>query len=78
MEGFTLSRDEYLALRRLIESERESEGAREQAVEARKPRKRTARDRFMSKEMKALRRKHPRMAQTAIMSKANKAWRRKK
>jgi hypothetical protein len=26
-EGFTLSRDEYLALRRLIDSERESEGA---------------------------------------------------
>jgi len=27
MDGFTLSREEYLALRRLIDSERESEGA---------------------------------------------------
>jgi hypothetical protein len=35
-EGFTLSRDEYLALRRLIDSERESEGAALEAKE--KPR----------------------------------------
>jgi len=35
-----LTVDEYMAIRRLIESERESEGAQEQAVAA-KPRRRT-------------------------------------
>jgi hypothetical protein len=33
-----LTMDEYLAIRRLIESERESEGAREQAAEPKKRR----------------------------------------
>ena len=46
---------------------------------ARKPkRKLTAHNRFMRKEMKALRRKHPRMKQPQIMKKANVAWRKHK
>ncbi len=44
----------------------------------RKPRKQTAYNRFMKREMKALRRKHPRMKQPQIMKKAAAAWRRKK
>jgi hypothetical protein len=44
----------------------------------RRPRKITAYNRFMKKEMKALRRKHPRMKQPQIMKKAALAWRRKK
>ena len=43
-----------------------------------KPRKLTAHNRFMKKEMRTLRRKHPRMKQTQIMKKANVAWRKKK
>jgi len=43
-----------------------------------KPRKLTAHNRFMKKEMRSLRRKHPRMKQTQIMKKANAAWRKKK
>tara|TARA_Y100001951_G_scaffold57261_1_gene45439 strand:- start:1336 stop:1599 length:264 start_codon:yes stop_codon:yes gene_type:complete len=43
-----------------------------------KPRKLTAHNRFMKKEMRALRRKHPRMKQPQIMKKANVAWRRHK
>ena len=41
-------------------------------------RKLTAHNRFMKKEMKALRRKHPRMKQPQIMKKANVAWRKHK
>lgn len=52
-------------------------------VSDRKPKKRgpkkpSAYNRFMAKEMKKLRRKHPRMKQPAIMKKAAKAWRAKK
>lgn len=44
-----LSGEEYHALMRLVESERESEGAHEEAVEAKKTRKRTANDRAMAR-----------------------------
>jgi hypothetical protein len=43
-----------------------------------KQRKLTAHNRFMKKEMKALRKKHPRMKQPQIMKKANVAWRKHK
>jgi hypothetical protein len=42
------------------------------------PRKLTAHNRFMKKEMKSLKKKHPRMKQPAIMKKANVAWRKHK
>jgi len=55
-----------------------SRGRRIPSNPARTPRKLTAHNRFMKKEMRSLRRKHPRMKQTQIMKKANVAWRKKK
>ena len=51
MANVTLSLEEYHALMRLVESERESEGAHEEAVEAKKTRtrSRTKNDRIMSR-----------------------------
>jgi len=43
-----------------------------------KTRKLTAHNRFMSKELKKLRKKHPRTAQSTLFKRANAAWRRKK
>ena len=48
------------------------------ANKKRSGRKPTAYNRFMKREMKSLRRKHPRMKQPQIMKKAAAAWRRKK
>ena len=48
-EGFTLSRDEYLALRRLIDSERESEGATLAQKEKPKKRKRSRKGKKMTR-----------------------------
>ena len=42
------------------------------------PRKPSAYNRFMSKELKALRRKHPRTAQATLFKRAAKSWKRKK
>lgn len=52
MADVTMTLDEYEALRRLITSERESEGAEEQAKESRRTRKKTSNDRNMSKAMR--------------------------
>ena len=52
MAHVQLTLEEYHALMRLVESERESEGAHEQAVEKKRTRKKTASDRNMSKAMK--------------------------
>lgn len=49
MADITMTLDEYEALRRLISSERESEGAEEQSAEKKKPRVRTKNDRIMSR-----------------------------
>ena len=49
MANVTLSLEEYHALMRLVESERESEGAHEEAVEAKRTRSRTKNDRIMSR-----------------------------
>ena len=43
-----------------------------------KTRKLTAHNRFMSKELKRLRKKHPRTQQATLFKRANVAWRRKK
>lgn len=45
---------------------------------SRKARKPSAYNRFMSKELKALRRKHPRTAQATLFKRAAKSWKRKK
>ena len=43
-----------------------------------KPRKLSAHNRFMSKELKRLRKKQPRTGQTKLFQMANRAWRAKK
>ena len=48
MANVTLSLEEYHALMRLVESERESEGAHEEAVVRDRTRKKTKNDRNMS------------------------------
>ena len=52
MANVTLSLEEYHALMRLVDSERESEGAHEEAVEAKKSRKKTKNDRIMSRALR--------------------------
>ena len=52
MAHVQLTLEEYHALMRLVESERESEGAHEQAVEKKRSRKKTSSDRKMSIAMK--------------------------
>ena len=49
MADITMTLDEYEALRRLISSERESEGAEEQTAEKKKTRRKTAGDKIMSR-----------------------------
>jgi len=49
MADITMTLDEYEALRRLISSERESEGAEEQSAEKKKSRTRTKNDRIMAR-----------------------------
>ena len=67
MADITMTLDEYEALRRLITSERESEGAAEQAAASKKrTRKKTAADRKMSAAMKQAR---------AAATKKNGDWR---
>lgn len=48
------------------------------ATTPKKTRKLTAHNRFMSKELKKLKKKHPRTSQKQLFKKANAAWRRKK
>mgnify|MGYP000929516896 FL=1 len=71
-----LTVDEYLALRRLIDSETESEGAREEATvtkRTRKPRK-TAYQRFVADQMPKHKRKYPRAKPQAHMKRIAKEW----
>lgn len=51
MADVTMTLDEYEALRRLITSERESEGAEEEAKASKKTRRKTKSDKMMSKAM---------------------------
>lgn len=67
--------EEYEALRRLIGSERESEGATEEARIVKKKRKVSAYQKNFGKQLKALKRMHPRMKGPALMKKAHKATR---
>ena len=52
MASVTLTLEEYEALRSLIGSERESEGAVEEAKESRRTRRKTQNDKIMSKAMR--------------------------
>jgi len=77
MATVTLTLEEYEALRSLISSERESEGATlaEVLPEKKKPRKVSKYGREFGKQLKALIKKHPRSKVTALMSKAHRATR---
>ena len=77
MGNVTLTLEEYEALRRLITSERESEGAMEQA-KADPPKKKRKVSRYQKefgKQMKKLKAKHPRTKVTSLMSKGHSATR---
>jgi hypothetical protein len=75
MGNVTLTLEEYEALRRLIGSERESEGAHEQAVEKKKKRKVSRYQKEFGKQMKKLKAAHPRTKVTQLMSRGHTATR---
>ena len=78
MATITMTLEEYEALRSLISSERESEGAslaaREEASKPKK-RKRSKYNKTLSKNIEMLKKKHPRTKVTALMTKAHAATR---
>lgn len=75
MATITMTLEEYEALRSLISSERESEGASLVDREMNKPkkRKRSKYNRELSKQLKMLKAKHPRTAITKLMKRAHRA-----
>ena len=75
MATVTMTLEEYEALRSLISSERESEGASLADREMNKPkkRKRSKYNRELSKQIKMLMVKHPRTAVTKLMKRAHRA-----
>ena len=75
MAEVRLTLEEYEALRRLITSERESEGAEEQAVEKKKKRKVSKYQREFGRQMKKLKAAHPRTKVTQLMSRGHTATR---
>ena len=62
MATVTLTLDEYEALRRLITSERESEGAHEATVEKKKPMKKSPYRKELTRCQKECIKLHPRMS----------------
>jgi len=81
MPTVTMTLEEYEALRSLISSERESEGAsladREMNSAAAKPKKRkkSKYQRELGRQLKMLKAKHPRTKITALMKRAHRATR---
>ena len=75
MGNVTLTLEEYEALRRLIGSERESEGAHEQAVEKKKKRKVSRYQKEFGRQMKKLKAAHPRTKVTQLMARGHRATR---
>ena len=69
--------EEYEALRRLITSERESEGAREKAKVARKKKRVSKYSREFGRQLKKLKAKHPRTKVSSLMKRAHRATRKK-
>ena len=76
MADVTMTLEEYEALRRLISSERESEGAMEQA-KAKKPRKANKYNKEFGRQLKKLKAAHPRTKTSGLMSRAHTATRKK-
>ena len=75
MGNVTLTLEEYEALRRLIGSERESEGAEEAAAPKKKKRKVSKYQREFGRQMKKLKAAHPRTKVTQLMSRGHSATR---
>lgn len=80
MATVTMTLEEYEALRSLISSERESEGAsladrRMDMPEKPKKRRRSKYSRELGRQLKMLKKKHPRTAVTALMKRAHRATR---
>ena len=78
MANVTLSLEEYHALMRLVESERESEGAHEEAVIAKKkPMKKSPYRKELTRQQRIVEKKHPRMSFSAKAAKAHALTRKK-
>jgi hypothetical protein len=75
MPTVTMTLEEYEALRSLISSERESEGASLANREMNKPKKRkkSKYQRELGRQLKMLKKKHPRTAITKLMKRAHRA-----
>lgn len=75
MATITMTLEEYEALRSLISSERESEGASLADREMNKPKKRkkSKYQRELGRQLKMLKKKHPRTKVTALMKRAHRA-----
>ena len=78
MANVTLSLEEYHALMRLVESERESEGAYEEAVIAKKkPMKKSPYRKELTRQQAIVEKKHPRMSFGAKATEAHRLTRKK-
>tara|TARA_Y100001938_G_C7763101_1_gene269507 strand:- start:117 stop:383 length:267 start_codon:yes stop_codon:yes gene_type:complete len=76
MGNVTLTLEEYEALRRLITSERESEGAELAAADPPKKKRKVSRyQREFGRQMKKLKAAHPRTKVTALMARGHSATR---
>lgn len=76
MPTVTMTLEEYEALRSLISSERESEGASlaDRKMKSKpKQRKKSKYQRELGKQLKMLKKKHPRTAITKLMKRAHRA-----
>jgi len=71
MAHVTLTLEEYEALRSLISSERESEGATLVAAPKKKKRKVSKYSREFGRQLRALKKKHPRSKIGSLMSQAH-------
>ena len=77
MASVTLTLEEYEALRSLISSERESEGAHEQAVEKKKTINKSPYRKELTRQQRKLAKAHPRMSFKSRSEKAHAATRKK-
>jgi len=77
MANVTLSLEEYHALMRLVESERESEGAIEEAKVSRRPMKKSPYRKELTRQQRIVEKKHPRMSFSAKAAKAHALTRKK-
>jgi len=76
MAHVTLTLEEYEALRTLISSERESEGATLAQTTSKKKKKVSKYSREFGRQLKALKQKHPRTKGTQLMKSAHRATKR--